>query len=453
MAYDYDLFTIGAGSGGTRASRLAALSGARVAIAEEYRVGGTCVIRGCVPKKLLVYAADYAQNFRDAKGYGWSVDAPRLDWATLRDNVAQEVDRLSGIYVRNLSNAGAEILHDRAELVDAHTVRLIKQNRIVTAQRILITTGGTPTRPLGLEGHEHLITSNEVFHLETLPKAVVVGGGGYIAVEFASIFAGLGVHTTLVYRGETVLRGFDDDLRISVHDELKRQGVRVITSGRFSRIEKTASGLRCYVTDHGCVEADTIMVAIGREPATKGLGLENAGVATGKNGAILVDAFSRTNIPSIWALGDVTDRFNLTPVAIREGQAFAETEFYGRPSKFDHADIPTAVFCRPPAASVGLTEAAARRAHGQIDIYKSQFRPMKNVLAGNEQRMLIKLVVSAADGRVVGVHAVGPEAPEMIQLAAIAVKAGLTKAQWDATCALHPTLAEEFVLMKEKLQA
>ncbi len=453
MAYDYDLFTIGAGSGGTRASRLAALSGARVAIAEEYRVGGTCVIRGCVPKKFLVYAADFAQSFKDAKGYGWSVGQPSLDWCTLRDNLAQEVDRLSGIYVRNISNAGAQIIHDRAELVDAHTVRLVKQNRMVTAQRILIATGGAPTRPLGLEGHEHLITSNEVFHLDALPKTVVVGGGGYIAVEFASIFAGLGVNTCLVYRGETVLRGFDDDVRVCVHEELKRQGVRVITSGRFSRIEKTEAGLRCHVTDHGCVDADTVMVAIGREPATAGLGLEKAGVAMRPNGAIIVDEFSRTNLPSIWAVGDVTDRANLTPVAIREGQAFAETEFYGRPTQFDHRDIPTAVFCRPPAASVGLTEAEARRSLGQIDVYKSQFRPMKNVLAGNEQRMLVKLVVSAADGRVVGVHGVGPEAPEMIQLAAIAVKAGLTKAQWDATCALHPTLAEEFVTLREKWHA
>lgn len=452
MIYDYDLFTIGAGSGGTRASRLAALSGARVAIAEEYRVGGTCVIRGCVPKKFLVYAADFAQDFRDARGYGWSTGEPSLDWCTLRDNLAQEVDRLSGIYVRNISNAGAQIIHDRAELVDAHTVRLIKQNRTVTAQRILIATGGAPTRPTALDGHEHLITSNEVFQLEALPKTVVVGGGGYIAVEFASIFAGLGVNTCLVYRGETVLRGFDDDVRVAVHEELKRQGVRVITSGRFSRVEKTPSGLRCHVTDHGCVDADAVMVAIGREPATAGLGLEAIGVAMRPNGAIIVDEFSRTSIPSIWAVGDVTDRANLTPVAIREGQAFAETEFYGRPNAFDHSDIPTAVFCRPPAASVGLTESDARRTLGQVDIYKTQFRPMKNVLADNEQRMLIKLVVCAADGRVVGVHAVGPEAPEMIQLAAIAVKARLTKAQWDATCALHPTLAEEFVTLREKWQ-
>ena len=450
MGYDYDLFTLGAGSGGVRASRLAAMSGARVAVAEEYRVGGTCVIRGCVPKKFFVYAAEYSEHFRDAKNFGWTVEPPRFDWLTLRNNVAAEVDRLSGIYVRNLRNAGVEILHDRAEVVDPHTVRLVREDRTVTAERILVATGGAPYRPLELEGQEHAITSNEVFQLERLPRHVVVAGGGYIAVEFASIFAGLGVNTCLVYRGATVLRGFDDDVRTAVHEGLKRQGVRVLTGGVFSRIEKTGHGLRCHVTEHGAVDCDTVMLAIGRTPHTRGLGLENAGVALGKNGEVLVDAYSRSNVDSIWAVGDVTDRANLTPVAIREGQAFAETEFYGRPTRFDHADIATAVFSRPPAATVGLTEAEARRRLGKVDIYKAMFRPMKNVLSGNEARMLVKLVVEAASQKVVGVHAVGADAPEIIQLAAVAVKAGLTKQQWDANCAVHPTVAEEFVTLREK---
>lgn len=451
MPYEYDLFTIGAGSGGVRASRLAAMSGARVAVAEEHRPGGTCVVRGCVPKKFFVYAASYPQVFEDARRYGWSgQEAARFHWPTLRDNVAQEVDRLSAIYVRNLRNAGAELIQDRAEIVDAHTVRLVGQDQLVTAERILVAAGGAPHRPMDLEGQEHAITSNEVFHLESLPKHVVVAGGGYIAVEFASIFAGLGVDTCLVYRGETVLRGFDEDIRIAVHENLVRSGVRVLTGGVFSRIERTAAGLRCHVTEHGPVECDMVMLAIGRTPVTRGLGLEAAGVAMAANGAVLVDAHSRTNVPSIWAIGDVTDRLNLTPVAIREGQAFAETEFYGRPAQFDYADVPTAVFSRPPAAAVGLTEAEARRKLGKVDIYKSKFRPMKHVLAGNETRMVVKLVVDAATQRVVGVHAVGEDAPEIIQLAAVAVKGGLTKQVWDATCALHPTVAEEFVTLREK---
>lgn len=451
MPFDYDLFTIGTGSGGVRASRLAAMSGARVAVAEEYRPGGTCVVRGCVPKKLFVYAASYPQQFLDARRYGWIGQEPgRFDWPTLRDNVAQEVDRLSGIYARNLRNAGAELIEDRAEIVDANTVRLVGRDQQVTAERILVAVGGAPHRPLDLPGQEYAITSNEVFRLEHLPRQVVVSGGGYIAVEFASIFAGLGVSTCLVYRGETVLRGFDEDVRTAVHENLVRSGVRVLTGGRFERIEKTADGFRCHVTDHGAVDCDTVMLAIGRAPATRGLGLEAAGVALGPSGAVQVDAHSRTSVASIWAIGDVTNRTNLTPTAIREGQAFAETEFYGRPTQFDHADVPTAVFSRPPAAAVGLTEAEARRKLGKIDIYKSSFRPMKHVLAGNETRMLVKLVVEAASQRVVGVHAVGDDCPEIIQLAAVAVKAGLTKQSWDATCALHPTVAEEFVTLREK---
>lgn len=451
MAYDYDLFTIGAGSGGVRASRLAALSGARVAIAEEHRVGGTCVVRGCVPKKFLVYAADYAQSFKDAAGYGWRLSPASFDWPTLRNNLAAEVDRLSGIYVRNLRNAGVEIIHERAEVENAHTVRLVRSGRTVTAERILVATGGRPFRPAELKGQEHAITSNEVFHLEHLPKHIVVVGGGYIAVEFATIFAGLGVQTCLVYRGETVLRGFDDDLRTHVHSELKRNGVRVVTGSVLTEIEKRETGLRVHVTDHSCIDSDVVMLAIGREPATQGLGLEQAGVALGPHGAVLVDDYSRTNVPSIWAVGDVTDRINLTPVAIREGQAFAETEFYGKPTMFDRRDVPTAVFTRPPLGSVGMTENEARRAHGRIDVYKASFRPMRHMLSGNEERMIMKLIVEAKEGRVVGAHCVGPDAPEIIQMAAIAIKAGLTKAQWDATCALHPTVAEEFVTLREKV--
>ncbi len=450
MSYDFDLFTIGAGSGGVRATRMAAMAGARTAIAEEFRVGGTCVIRGCVPKKLFVHAADFAQTFRQAAHFGWRLDTPRFDWTTLRDNVAREVDRLSGIYSRNLMNSGVEVLHERAEIVDAHTVRLARTGRAVTAERILVATGGRPYRPADLPGQDLAITSDDAFHLDHLPKRVAVIGGGYIAVEFATIFHGLGVETTLIYRGDTVLRGFDEDVRTHIHAELIRQGVRVVTGAGLASIEKRGEALVTKLASGEEFESDKVMLAVGREPYTQGLGLEQAGVALNARGAVVVDAYSRTNVASIYAVGDVTDRLNLTPVAIREGQAFAETIYYNRPTAFDHADVPTAVFSRPPVGAVGLSEREARMRFGAVDIYTTTFRPMRNVIAHDDERTLMKLVVRPSDNVVLGVHIAGQDGPEMIQLAAIAVKAGLTKAQWDATCALHPTAAEELVTLREK---
>jgi glutathione reductase (NADPH) len=451
MAYDFDLFTIGAGSGGVRASRLAAMSGARVAIAEEDRIGGTCVIRGCVPKKFFVYAADYGQALKDAAGYGWTIEGAQFDWPTLRDRVAHDVERLSRIYRANMHKAGVEIIEDRAEIVDAHRVKMIKSGRTVSAERILVATGGRPVRP-AIPGQEYAIVSDDAFHLPALPKRALIVGGGYIACEFAHIFAGLGVETTILYRGAEILRGFDDDVRAHVHAEYERTGVKVRCGTNIVSIEKTGGGYRCALTNGETVDTDLAMFAIGRLPHTEGLGLENAGVKLKHNGAVIVDPFAQTNVASIYAIGDVTDRINLTPVAIREAQAFAETNYYGRKTSFDHIDVPSAVFGRPPVGVVGMGEATARETYGTIDIYKTQFRPMKHVLAENHQRMLMKLIVRCKDDVVVGVHLAGPDAPEMVQLAAIAVKAGLTKAQWDATCALHPTLAEELVTLREKVQ-
>lgn len=447
--YNYDLFVIGAGSGGVRAARLAAKSGARVAIAEDHRIGGTCVIRGCVPKKLFTYAADFSQAFRDAKGFGWSVDWARFDWPTLRDNVEAEVTRLSGLYRKNLEGAGAAIIEERAKVVDAHTVRTAS-GAAYTAERILVATGGHTYHPTDIKGHELGITSTDAFKLEKLPTRILIAGGGYIAVEFASIYQGLGVETTLVMRAEKVLRGFDADVRAHVHAELEQSGIKIITGATIREISELSSGARLATLSNGArLEVDQVMFALGRAPNTPGLGLEAAGVKLDARGAVVVDEFSRSNVPSIWAVGDVTDRINLTPVAIREAQAFASTEFMGEPLSFDHADVASAVFCRPPVGSVGLTEEAARAAHKDVRIYRAVFRPMKHILAGNPQKTLMKLVTEGAKGRVLGVHLVGPDTPEMIQVAAIAVKAQLTKAQWDATCAVHPTAAEELVLMSE----
>ncbi|MEQ1619542.1 MAG: glutathione-disulfide reductase [Terricaulis sp.] len=450
MAYDYDLFVIGAGSGGVRAARIAAKSGARVAIAEDHRIGGTCVIRGCVPKKLLVYGAEFAQCFKDAAGFGWTIEDVRFDWSILRDNVQAEVTRLSGLYRKNLEGAGVAIYEERARVEGSHTLRLETSDQIHSAERILVATGGHTYRPLELKGQELGITSSDAFLLERLPKSIVIAGGGYIAVEFASIFSGLGVDTTLLYRGEKILRGFDEDIRSHVQNELIRTGVSVVTGAVFTEIAVAPGGRRYASLSNGtAMDVDQVMFAIGRVPNTSGLGLESAGVALRENGAVMVDQYSRTNVASIFAVGDVTDRINLTPVAIREGHAFALTQFAGQPTHFDHADVASAVFGRPPAAAIGLTEADARARFDRVRIYRSMFRPMKNILAGNEQRTMMKLVVEDATDRVVGVHLVGPEAPELIQVAAIAVKAGLTKAQWDATCAVHPTAAEELVLMGE----
>ena len=447
--YDYDLFVIGAGSGGVRAGRLAALSGAKVLVAEEHRVGGTCVIRGCVPKKFMVYASEFSHHFETAKGYGWTVGETSFDWPAFLAEKDKEIARLSGIYVRNLQNAGAELVHGKARLKDRHTVE-VEGRGTVTAEKILIATGGRPWTPKHLPGVEHAISSNEAFHLEALPKRIVIAGGGYIAVEFAGIFNGLGVDTTLVHRGPNILRGFDDDVRAHVAEEMEQRGIKVLLGVQHAAIEKAAGGLTSVLTDGHRVESDVVMLALGREPYTDGLGLEAAGVALAENGAVKVDEHSRTSVDNIWAVGDVTDRINLTPVAIREGHAFADTEFHGRPTTFDHEMVASAVFSQPPVGSVGLSEADARHRYGKVDIYLSRFRPMKVTFAGGHERALIKLVVEQGTERILGCHVVGPDAPEIIQMAAVAMKMGVTKPQWDSTCAVHPTLAEELVTMREK---
>lgn len=446
----YDLFVIGAGSGGVRAARMSAGFGARVAIAEEFRVGGTCVIRGCVPKKLFVYASEFGHEMRDiAPGYGWTFENARFDWTVLRDNVAAEVDRLSGIYTRNLNNSGVEVIHQKAVLAGDGLVRL-GDGQLVKAKNILIATGGRPWLPDDVPGVEHTITSDDIFSLPELPGSILIAGGGYIAVEFAFLLQGLGVDVTLLYRGETVLRGFDDDVRIAVHNELKRKGVRVITGTVFERIEKTEAGLVSTLTRGASVTTDQVMLAVGRRPYTDGLGCEAAGVALGDGGKITVDDWSATSAPGIYAVGDVTDRMALTPVAIREGAAVATSLFGPEKIAFDHDTIATAVFSQPPVGTVGLSEADARKRYGAVDVYKTQFRPMRYVMPNDETRMLMKMIVRADDQVVVGVHIVGPDAAEMIQMLGIAVKARLTKAQFDATCAVHPTAGEELVTMKEK---
>jgi glutathione reductase (NADPH) len=448
--YDYDLFVIGAGSGGVRASRLAAISGARVAIAEEHRVGGTCVIRGCVPKKFMVYASEYAKHFATARGYGWTLPEPTFDWSAFLMAKDNEIARLSGIYVRNLQNAGVELVHGRARLKDRHTVE-IDGHGTVTADKILIATGGTPWMPSDVPGIEHAITSNEAFHLEALPKRIVIAGGGYIALEFAGIFNGLGVDTTVVHRGPNVLRGFDDDVRSHVAEEMEAAGVKIRLGTQIARIERTSEGLVATCADGHGLEADVVMFGLGRAPHADGLGLETVGVERTATGAIKVDDYSRTSVDNIWAVGDVTDRLNLTPVAIREGAAFAQTVFYDNPTTFDHDMVASAVFTQPPVGSVGQSEADARRSHGgKVDIYLSKFRPMKETFYGGHQRALIKLVVEQGTEKILGCHVVGPDAPEIIQMAAIALKMGVTKPQWDATCAVHPTLAEELVTMRDK---
>ena len=450
--FDYDLFVIGAGSGGVRAARLAAMTGARVAVAEESRVGGTCVIRGCVPKKFMVYASEFARQFEDARGYGWTVGETSFDWAEFRSRRDMEVSRLSGIYEANLAKAGADLIRGRAVFEDAHTLRIEGDHpRTVTADKVLIAAGGRPKLPSDVPGIEHVITSDEVFDLPELPRSMLIVGGGYIAIEFACIFHALGVDLTLAYRGSNLLRGFDEDVRSHVAEELKARGLRVALACEHERIEKLPDGRVCnHVLRAKPIQTDVVMFATGREPHVKGLGLEAAGVELNEKGAVRVDAYSKTSAANIWAVGDVTDRINLTPVAIREAQAFAETEFHGRPTTFDHADVPTSVFSQPPVGVVGLTEAQARHKFRHVDIYRARFRPMRNMLAGNDERVLMKLVVCGDTDRVLGCHIVAPEGPELIQLAAVAVKAGLTKAQWDATCALHPTVAEELVTLREK---
>jgi glutathione reductase (NADPH) len=451
MKYDYDLFVIGAGSGGVRAARIASLAGAKVAIAEEYRIGGTCVIRGCVPKKLLVFGADYQQHLADAAGYGWTVQAS-FSWPALRDRVQAEVSRLSGIYSSNLAKAGVTTFAERAELLDAHTVKLKKSGGEISAERILIATGGRPYLPEGLPGVELGITSNEAFQLPELPRRALIVGGGYIALEFANIFCGLGSETRIVHRGDQLLRGFDQDLRAHMHIEAERSGVRLTMKATVARLEKTSEGIRATLSTGEKVDADIVMFAIGRHPNTADLGLEGVGVKLDAEGAVVVDEYSQTSVANIYAIGDVTNRMNLTPVAIRDGHAFADTIYNKRPTPVDHATVASAVFARPPVGTVGLCESDARNSFKSVDIYRTNFRPMRTAFVGNDTRTLMKLVVDAESDRVLGVHIAGDDAAEMIQLAAIAVKAGVTKKQWDSTMALHPTAAEEIVLMRERVQ-
>ncbi len=452
MAYDYDLFVIGAGSGGVRAARLAAMTGARVAVAEADRVGGTCVIRGCVPKKFMVYASEFSHSFADARGFGWDLAEPVFDWTKFLARKDDEIARLSGIYTTNLAKAGADLIHGYAQFVDAHTLKVSgpEGSKTITAAKILVAAGGHVHRP-DVEGIEHAITSDEAFHLKALPKSILIVGGGYIAVEFAGIFAGLGVRTTLAYRGDNILRGFDDDVRVHLASEMEKRGVRIILGAAHSKIEKTDAGLVSHFgVTHGSCTDEMIMFATGRRASTGGLNLKAAGVTTNADETVIVDKFSQTAVPHIWAIGDVTGRLNLTPVAIREAVAFVETVYHDRPTAFDHENVPTAVFSQPPVGTVGLSEAEARHKVGKVDIYRARFRPMKVTFVAGHEQTLMKIVVDAKTQRLLGVHIVGPDAPEMIQLAAVAVKMGCTKAQWDDTCALHPTAAEELVTMREK---
>lgn len=447
--FDFDLFVIGAGSGGVRASRIAASYGARVAVAEEYRVGGTCVIRGCVPKKLMVYASEFSDAFTDAAGYGWTVGETSFDWKKLVAAKEAEITRLEGIYATNLGKAGVEIFSARAELLDAHTVRL-STGETFTAKHILIAVGGTPFIP-DFPGSEHVICSNQIFDLKEQPGRILIVGGGYIACEFACILKGLGTEVTQFYRGAQILRGFDDEVRGLVANEMMGRGVDLHLGTDVTRIEKTKDGLLVHCTNGARVEVDQVLYATGRMPSTRNLGLEAANVATGRRGEILVDDWSQTNVPSIYAVGDVTDRVALTPVAIREGAAFVETVFHGNPTKVDHENIPTAVFTQPEIGTVGMTEEAARDQE-PIEVYVSAFRPMKHILAGRSEKMLMKMIVSQATRKVLGVHIVGDSAAEMIQMVGIAVKMGATKEDFDATMALHPSAAEELVTMKEPVR-
>ena len=447
--HDVDLFVIGAGSGGVRAARMASSYGASVMIAEEYRVGGTCVIRGCVPKKLLVYASRFSGDFEDAAGYGWNVPDATFHWPTLIANKDREISRLEAAYTTTLERFNVELVKGRAVIEDARTVRLSTGAR-VRAQTILIATGARPYHGAQIAGLEHVISSNEAFHLAQLPKRVLIQGGGYIAVEFAGIFAGLGSQVTLVYRGDNILRGFDDDVREHLRSEMQRRGIKIITRQTVAAIEKVDRGYDVELSDNLQIVVDLVMFATGRHPNVTGLGLEAAGVKLAANGGIAVDGYSRTSVPNIYAVGDVTNRINLTPVAIREGHAFADTVYGGRPTEVDHSNVPTAVFSEPELGVIGLTESQARERLAKVDIYKTSFRPMKATLSGRDTRIFMKLVVDGSTDRVAGCHIIGPDAGELIQLVGVAVKMRATKADFDATMAVHPTAAEELVTMREK---
>ena len=447
--YDYDLFVIGAGSGGVRAARRVGALGHKVGIAEESRYGGTCVIRGCVPKKLLVYASHFSEYHEDASGYGWEFGEARFDWAELIRRKDSEIDRLEQLYRKGLHGANVETFDTRAVLEGPHEVRLVNEDRTVTAERIIVAVGGRPNPHMALPGHEHCITSDEALELKELPGKIVIAGGGYIAVEFANIFHGLGSDVTLLYRGKQILNGFDADLRQMLHDTMEAKGIRIITEQVFDRIEKLDDGRFAATLSEGeTIEADQVMLALGRLPNTDGLGLDRAGVAT-ERGTIPVDPYSRTNVPSIWALGDVTNRVQLTPVAIHEAMCFVATEYHGKPTRPDHEKIATAVFSQPEIGTVGPPEHEAALMCEELEVYRSVFRPMRNILPGREERTLMKLLVDGKTREVVGAHILGPEAGEMAQLLGISIKAGVTKDQVDATMAVHPTASEELVTMYE----
>jgi len=446
--FDFDLLTIGAGSGGVAASRRAGSYGAKVAICEEKRVGGTCVLRGCVPKKLLVYGSHFADEFADARGFGWSVPAPTHDWPALIAAKNRELDRLEAVYHRMLKDAGVTLLEGRARLVDAHTVEIAGERR--TAKHVLVATGGWPVLPK-IRGIEHAITSNEALDLPTMPRRVAVVGGGYIAVEFAGIFRSLGADVTILVRGDSILRGFDADARAFLATEMQKRGIAIRPDARVADIEKTASGsLLLGTTDGESLEVDQVLYATGRAPNTRGLGLEEAGVKIDEAGAVVVDAMSRTSVEGVWAVGDCTNRINLTPVAIAEGRAVVETLFHDNPTPSDHELVPSAVFSQPPLATVGCSEERARERHGAVDVYVTSFRGMKHTIGGRDERTMMKLVVDRASQRVVGAHMVGADAPEIIQGIAIALRCGATKRDFDRTIGIHPTAAEEFVTMRER---
>ncbi len=447
MSDDVDLFVIGAGSGGVRAARVAAEHGARVMIAEEYRVGGTCVIRGCVPKKLLVYASRFSHEFADAAGYGWTVSPPSFDWPSLIANKDREIARLEAAYIAGLQNAGVTIVKSRAVMEGAHELRLVATGAAVRADHVLVATGARPSNGM-IPGIEHVISSNEAFHLPEFPARILIQGGGYIAVEFACIFAGLGAQVTLVYRGENILRGFDDDVRSHLRAEMEKGGIRIVTGRIVAAVEKTATGMRSKLSDGQAIETDRVMFAIGRRPNVAGFGLETAGVALSENGGIAVDPYSQSSVSNVYAVGDVTNRVNLTPVAIREGQAFADTVFGNRPTAVDHAHVPTAVFSEPEVGAIGMTEAMARARLAAVDVYRASFRPLKATLSGRDTRMLMKLVVDGSTDCVVGCHVVGPDAAEIIQLVGVAVTMKARKSDFDAAMAVHPTAAEELVTLR-----
>lgn len=446
--FDYDLFVIGGGSGGVRAARVAASLGKRVAIAEEYRFGGTCVIRGCVPKKLLVYASQYHEHFEDAVGFGWTVGETSFSWEKLIAAKDKEIARLEGLYRKGLTGAGAEILETRAELTGPHSILLKSTGKTVTAERIILAVGGAPSMHGSLPGHEHTISSNDAFHLPHLPKSIIIEGGGYIAVEFANVFHGMGVETTMIYRGREILSRFDQDLRQGLHKEMESKGIKILCGDVITEVRLDADGTRTATTKQGKqLKAAQVFLALGRTPNTNGLGLEAAGVALDQKGSIVVDAYSRTNVPGIFALGDCTDRVQLTPVAIHEAMCFIETEYRNNPTSPDLDLIATAVFSQPEIGTVGLSEEAASKKFDELEIYRAEFRPMKATLSGRSDRMIMKLIVNAADRKVVGAHILGHDAGEMAQILGITLKAGCTKDDFDRTMAVHPTAAEELVTM------